>query len=530
MATRDPKSSVGTVQKIMDEDNHPHRSLGHVRLRHYETNEVILVPTPSDDPNDPLRWSTSYKIYIAILVSLAMVMCNFMSAGPTVAMVDVAADFNSSVSRAAYFFNNSALLQGVSNLIWVPLLNKYGRRPIYISAYLLYFFMILGAGLAKTYAGELTTRTILGVGAGAGECLAPVTIADVFYLHQRGYGMAIYNSALSAGVSFGIIISGLVTINHSWRVIYWVGCALVGALWIVVVFFFPETAFRRTDNADDQYNTQKHAEHVESRGDNRYSRKQSYLQNLRFWSGQTYTDESLWRMFIRPFGLILLPPIFWATIVMSVTIGFLVAVTSNFATAYSETYGFAAWQSGLCFVAGMLGCFFGTFAGGPFSDWVADYLTKRNGGIREPEMRLPAIIPSVVAAPLALLLYGFGIDRAWHWIVPTIGLGLLSFAISQGTNVSFVYCVDAYRPVAGEVAVTQLAFKSCFGFLLSFYTNPWIAESGYAAAFGAMAGISGGCLLFFIPLYLWGRHIRMASMKWPFVQFVFWKDDREVGE
>lgn len=56
MATRDPKSSVGTVQKIMDEDNHPHRSLGHVRLRHYETNEVILVPTPSDDPNDPLRW------------------------------------------------------------------------------------------------------------------------------------------------------------------------------------------------------------------------------------------------------------------------------------------------------------------------------------------------------------------------------------------------------------------------------------------------------------------------------------------
>lgn len=234
----------------------------------------------------------------------------------------------------------------------------------------------------------------------------------------------IYNSALSAGVSFGIIISGLVTINHSWRVIYWVGCGLVGALWIVVVFFFPETAFRRTDNADDVYNTQKHAEHVESRGEERLSRRQSYLQSLRFWSGHTYTDESLWRMFIRPFGLILLPPIFWATIVMSVTIGFLVAVTSNFATAFSETYGFAAWQSGLCFIAGMLGCFFGTFAGGPFSDWVADYLTKRNGGIREPEMRLPAIIPSVIAAPLALLLYGFGIDRAWHWIVPTIGLGL----------------------------------------------------------------------------------------------------------
>jgi MFS family permease len=174
-------------------------NLGHVRLRHEHTNEIILTPTPSLDPNDPLRWSTGYKIYVAILVSLAMLMCNFMAAGPTVAMVEIATDFKQGgnttmtdwISRAAYFFNNSALLQGVSCLFWVPLLNKYGRRPVYISAYILYFFMILGAGLSKTYAAELTTRTILGIGAGAGECLAPVTIADVFYLHQRGYGMAL---------------------------------------------------------------------------------------------------------------------------------------------------------------------------------------------------------------------------------------------------------------------------------------------------------------------------------------------------
>ncbi|PYH92412.1 MFS transporter [Aspergillus ellipticus CBS 707.79] len=533
----DPKVTAEMVSKLDEKDQIAHHNLGHIRLRHQETNEVILVPTPSRHPDDPLRWSTPYKVYIAILVSLAMVMCNFMSAGPTVAMVGVATDFKEGgdttlsdwVSRAAYFFNNSALLQGVSNLIWVPLLNKYGRRPIYISAFVLYFFMILGAGLAKTYTGELTTRTILGIGAGAGECLAPVTIADVFYLYQRGYGMAIYNSALSAGVSFGIIISGLVAISHSWRAIYWVGCGLVGGLLIVVVFFFPETAFRRVGNPDG-VSPDKHAEHLEGTVADAISGRKSYLQSIRFWSGETYTDESLWRMFIRPFGLILLPPIFWATIVMSVTIGFLVAVTSNFANAFGTVYGFAAWQSGLCFIAGMIGCLLGTFAGGPFSDWVADYLTKRNNGIREPEMRLPAIIPSVIAAPLALILYGFGIGRGWHWTVPTIGLGLLSFAISQGTNVSFVYCIDSYRPVAGEVAVTQLAFKSCLGFLLSFYTNPWIDESGYEAAFGAMAGISGGCLLFFIPLYFWGKSIRISSMKWPFVQFVFWKDDREVGE
>lgn len=31
-------------------------TLGNVRLRHHETNEIILVPTPTDDPGDPLSW------------------------------------------------------------------------------------------------------------------------------------------------------------------------------------------------------------------------------------------------------------------------------------------------------------------------------------------------------------------------------------------------------------------------------------------------------------------------------------------
>jgi hypothetical protein len=31
-------------------------TLGHLRLRDAQTNEIILVPTPSSDPYDPLNW------------------------------------------------------------------------------------------------------------------------------------------------------------------------------------------------------------------------------------------------------------------------------------------------------------------------------------------------------------------------------------------------------------------------------------------------------------------------------------------
>jgi hypothetical protein len=85
--------------------------------------------------------------------------------------------------------------------------------------------------------------------------------------------------------------------------------------------------------------------------------------------------------------------------------------------------------------------------------------------------------------------------------------------------------------VAGELVVTQMAFKSAFGFLLSFYTNPWVQQSGYTRAYGAMAGISGGLLILVVPFYLFGHEIRVKTWHWRAIRrFVHWDDDREVGE
>ena len=108
--------------------------------------------------------------------------------------------------------------------------------------------------------------------------------------------------------------------------------------------------------------------------------------------------------------------------------------------------------------------------------------------------------------------------------------GPVNFTITQATNVSLVYTIDSYRPIAGEIVVTQLAFKSAFGFLLSFYTNPWVDQHGYNVAYGEMAAICGGVLLFWIPFFIWGRKIRRATLSWPMMKYVRWDVDREVGE
>lgn len=265
---------------------------------------------------------------------------------------------------------------------------------------------------------------------------------------------SLYTVALSAGVSGGIIIAGLITITHTWRYIYYVATALIGALTLLVFFTLPETSFIRTINRNgsvdkignssnkfesnlktDVTTVDKVDPTIEGPGNRTGARptRNGKLSSFALFNG-TFTSESLWRMAYRPVILLVLPPVLWATLVMSVTIGFLVAISSNFSSAFQTAYGFKSWQSGLCFVSGLIGTLLGILGGGWFSDWVADYLTRRNGGIREPEMRLPAITVALIASPVALVLYGCGIEQGWHWIVPTIGLGLRELQIPHRKN------------------------------------------------------------------------------------------------
>lgn len=107
-------------------------------------------------------------------------------------------------------------------------------------------------------------------------------------------------------------------------------------------------------------------------------------------------------------------------------------------------------------------------------------------------------------------------------LMPTALLRARSLLPSLPSNVS-----SSYTNILS--CANLFVNPACFGFLLSFYTNVWV-EKGYALAYGEMAAVSGGCLLFSIPMYIWGKQMRVASMKWKVVQFISWDDDREVGE
>lgn len=152
--------------------------------------------------------------------------------------------------------------------------------------------------------------------------------------HEEGVdltSLSFYTAALSTGVSGGIIIAGLITISHSWRYIYYVATALIGALTVLVFFTMPETSFDRNAALASQMNIARSSsiqgdhdakiaeatEHLEM-GTGTGRPKQSFADSLRIYHG-TFTKESIFKLFVRPILLLVLPPVLWATLVMSVT-------------------------------------------------------------------------------------------------------------------------------------------------------------------------------------------------------------------
>ena len=73
--------------------------------------------------------------------------------------------------------------------------------------------------------------------------------------------------------------------------------------------------------------------------------------------------------------------------------------------------------------------FIGLAVFGRLSDKLIQKLAARNGGVLEPEYRLPPMIPAALIIPAGLFIYGWTAQYEVHWIVPIIGTSLVGFGL-----------------------------------------------------------------------------------------------------
>ena len=74
-------------------------------------------------------------------------------------------------------------------------------------------------------------------------------------------------------------------------------------------------------------------------------------------------------------------------------------------------------------------------------------------------MRLPMMLIPIIFGPAGLLMYGIGIAKQAHWIVPVFGDGLVGVALTGAPSFLQPYIMDSYYPVSGDALIVGFAFQ-----------------------------------------------------------------------
>ena len=187
----------------------------------------------------------------------------------------------------------------------------------------------------------------------------------------------------------------------------------------------------------------------------------TYRQTLKPWNGRLRHENWL-KVAIRPFILFAYPSILWSTLVYSLSIGWLIVLSESVSTIFENkaTYSFTPLQAGLVYISPFIGGVLGTAVAGKVSDIIVRYMSRRNGGVYEPEFRLVMAIPITIATCIGLMGYGWSAQERDNWIVPTVLFGIISFGCALGSTTSITFAVDSYRQYAGEALVTLNFSKS----------------------------------------------------------------------
>ncbi|KAF6222877.1 hypothetical protein HO133_000928 [Letharia lupina] len=246
----------------------------------------------------------------------------------------------------------------------------------------------------------------------------------------------------------------------------------------------------------------------------------TYAQTLKPWNGKLRHENWL-KVAIRPFILFAYPSILWSTLVYSLSIGWLIVLSESVSTIFENkaTYNFTPLQAGLVYVSPFIGGVLGTAVAGKVSDLIVRYMSRRNGGVYEPEFRLVMAIPVTIATCIGLMGYGWSAQERDNWIVPTVFFGIISFGCALGSTTSITFAVDSYRQYAGEALVTLNFSKNIFhGLVFSLFFNRWLDADGMKNTFVAIGGIQLACLTTTVPMYIFGKRARMWTVRKNFME------------
>ncbi|OAL02606.1 MFS general substrate transporter [Phaeosphaeriaceae sp. SRC1lsM3a] len=492
-------------------------------LKHDKSGNIVLVPQPSDSPNDPYNWPRWKKEMFTVVIGYG---CGAVGAvGPllTPAFVPLAEQFGVPLQRFTLGANGSCICAiAAGSLLCNAAAVKFGKRPVYLATTVGLAVSCFWAAESKSFGSMSGARAVQGFCMAPFEALIPASVADVWHVHERGLRMAIFNLGVLGGINLAGPIAGSVIEKGGFRVaMHAMGAAFVVML-LLVILFMPETAFHRPDainidttgrTVDTGMTEKESAIHMEERphpgAEGASEPKNSYMKELLPWNG--YWDKvSFWRTIIRPFFMIFSPIVAWATLLFTICISWLVLISITLSQIFSAPpYNFSVSAVGATNVSSFVASVIATLVAGYLVDGVAKFMAKRNNGIFEPEFRLPIMVTYLAFVTTGFFAWGQSLYHQDPWPIPVIVcMGLINLGVQLGTTAVVTYVSDCHREQSAEAFAIMNFIKNLFAFGLTFYANDWIALQGVRETFYVIGGTTAAVTLTTIPMYIYGKKAR----------------------
>lgn len=86
----------------------------------------------------------------------------------------------------------TVMVLGFSNFIVIPFSKIFGRRAVVFVFGILFLVTCIWQAVAKSYGSFMGARAVIGIAAAPSETLMVQVVADLFFLHERGFWMVVY--------------------------------------------------------------------------------------------------------------------------------------------------------------------------------------------------------------------------------------------------------------------------------------------------------------------------------------------------
>ena len=382
----------------------------------------------------------------------------------------------------------------IGGLMLIPFALKYGRRPIYLFSTAVQCGMAIWSARMENVPDLMLTNVLMCLVGALAEVLVQMTVADVYFVHQRGLMNSIYVWMMTFGSNLAPLAGGYVVDAQGWRWVWWWMAIWIGVGLVAFVFLYEETKFTPAETIDgleppqvmtaDANRKQPPVEDVKAAGAASSSDlekdtekdaamiaatpgcthwidysipKRTYGQMLVPWTNSPSSLLHLARHAYQPFLLLAsIPAVFYVALVYgAMTASSTVTVTTLSSYMAEAPYNFGPSGIGLMGLPPFIGTSLGTMVCGPLSDRLVLYLSKRNKGVFEPEVRLWVAVGFIIFVPAGLFMFGIGLNNGAHWAVPAVGLGIMSFGSVPLGGIALTYLTDAYTDVSVPLELTS---------------------------------------------------------------------------